>query len=829
VFLFNQALERFFADLRFAWRQILRNLSFSFVIILTLALGIGAVTAVYQVADQALFHPLPYPEANRIVMLWGRDRLKPEQRNLVSAAELRGFEENNTFSAIGGIDLKQLSFALTGAGRPRQIAAANVTPAFFEVLGEGAEIGSSLRREELSRDANSIVVVSHNLWREVLHSDPQAIGKTINLDGRAYKVIAVMPSTFHFPIRYQNEELDAWMPSSIDPMLNRPGLRVAGTLLTFAKLSTGTGLAPTQQQMNAVEGRLISTYPEMSKNRAVDVFSLKEELAGAHHEELLLLLGAVGVLLIIACFNVANLLITRGHARSQELATRISLGAGRASLLRQLLTESLLLAFLGVVCGIPIALLGSRALASYLQTEPGGTGFAHLLSSPALASHGLPLQSLAFLILVFGGTLVLSGTLPAFVLSARNKMHVVNGQMRMSLGNQSRNLRLTLMIVQIALALPLAVSALLLVRSFERLVHADPVFQVRHRLTYQITLPMASYPSPAVQARLFGSLLTKVHALAGVESAGLIGGLPLTSWMKIGEFQPDTLPATQNSDLPRAQTRSTSPEYFVVMGIPVLQGRIFEPGSEEFTPKEVVISRSLAAQYWPASNPIGHTLKLGSDDEDTPYTVVGVVGDVHQNTLEKSTGPEFYLSFHGHPDRSMGLVVNTTVDPKTMQVSVENALHSLNPELPIAHTASFDELVQEASGAQRVHLFLLTLVAALAVVLTAIGVFGLVSYFVTQRTREIGIRIALGAGRSRIFSVVAREILLLLGIGVGGGLGIALGFSGLLKHLLFGVSAFDPAMYASASLLVVACALLASVFPLVRAFHIETASILNVE
>lgn len=821
-------MERFFADLRFAWRQILRNLSFSVVVILTLALGIGAVTAVYQVADQALFHPLSYPEANRIVMLWGRDRLKPEQRNLVSAAELQGFEESKVFSAIGGIDLKQLSFALTGAGKPRQVAAANVTPAFFEVLGEDPEIGSSLHKDELSREANAIVVISHNLWRELLHSDPQAIGKTINLDGRAYKVIAVMPSSFHFPIRYQNEELDAWVPESIDAMLKRPGLRVAGTLLTFAKTPAGSALVQVQQQMNTIQGRLISTYPEMSKNRTVDAFALKDELAGAHHEELLLLLGAVGVLLVIACFNVANLLITRGHARSQELATRISLGAGRASLLRQLLTESLLLAFLGVLCGIPIALLGSRMLASYIQTEPGGAGFAHLLSSPALASHALPLRSLFFLIAVFGGTLVLAGTLPAFLLSARNKMHVVNGQMRMSVGSQSRKLRLTLMIVQIALALPLAVSALLLVRSFERLVHADPGFQVRHRITYQITLPIASYPSPALQARFFNSFLEKVSPIPGVESAGLIGGLPLTSWMKIGEFQPDTVPSNQSADLPRAQTRSTSSNYFAVMGIPVLRGRTFQSGSEESSPKEVVVSRSLAAQYWSGTDPVGHTMKLGSDEE-APYTIVGVVGDVHQNTLEKNTGAEFYLSFRGHPDRSMGLVVNTIVDPKTMQVSVENALHSLNPELPIAHSSSYDELVDEASGAQRVHLVLLTLVAGLAVILTAIGVFGLVSYFVTQRTREIGIRIALGAGRSRIFAVVAREILLLLGIGVAGGLAIALGFSGLMEHLLFGVSAFDPVMYASASLLIVACALTASVVPLLRAFQIEPASILKVE
>lgn len=823
------AINGLWADFRYALRRLGKSLGFSAIVILTLALGIGAVTAVFQVAEEALFHPLQYQNADRIVMLWDHEQSQSEQRLLMSATEMRELAQDKLFSAVAGIDLKQLSFALTGTGKPRQIAAAHVTHNFFNVLGVQPFLGQGFGAKAATESSEATAIISHRLWEEDFHSDPNVLGKSIDLDGVGYTVVAVMPANFRFPIRYQDEDLEAWMPESLDPMLRIPMLRNAGTMLAFARIPSGVDLVQEQQRVNAAYARLLEQHPEMNQDRVVRLYPLNDELAGAHRTELYLLLAAVAVLLLVACTNVANLLFARGVARRQELAVRVALGAERMTLVRQLLTENILLACLGTLLSLVIAKIGARMLARYIQAQPGGTGFAHLLSAPSLANNGFSGAAFLFVAGVLTLTVVLAGLAPALMLSRADGMELVNGQGRASASKQVMRMRAILLIGQISFSMVLAVGAMLLVQSFRNFIAINPGFVVQHRLTYQLTLPTAKYPSDAVQARFFHDLMARVQALPGVELAAIIGGLPLTTWMKLGPFLPDSISVSRPADMPIAQNRSVSENYFSVMEIPVLKGRTLREGAAGNSPKELVISQSLAKLYWPNASPIGHHIKFGLDPSSPTYTIVGVVGDVHQSSLDKNTGAEYYQSYWNDPDRSMGLVVKTTLAPMIMDREVQGALHSLDPEQPFAHVASFDNLVYEASQPQRIQFTLLGMISAVALLLTAIGIFGLISYLVTQRTREIGIRLALGSGRRRVISTVLKDAAKLIAVGMGAGIVIALGLSHLIRHLLFQVSAFNPAAYVGAGALVIVFALMACILPASRAARIDPVAALRME
>jgi putative ABC transport system permease protein len=821
-------LEHLFLDLKFAFRQLYRNSGFALIAVLTLALGIGAVLAVFQTADKALFQPLPYPDANRIVMLWGHDRSTPDQRALISAGEIQAFSQSKLFTAVGGIDLKQLSYALTGAGKPQQIAAVHVTPGFFQILGAHPLLGQGL--DSTSGEGNdTTAVISNRLWRDHFSSDPGVIGKSLDLDGRSYTIIGVMPADFSFPVRYQDEDIEVWMPESLDPMLNNPVMRHFGALLAFARMPPGVTLSREQEQLNAIHTQLREQFPAMNQSRVVGLYSLTDELAGPHRTELFLLMGAVVILFLITCSNVANLLIARGNARSQELAVRVALGAGRAVLIRQLVTENVLLACLGAIGAIVVAALGANALSEYVRRQPGGAGFAHLLSAPALNSRGVSIEGYLVMAGVLAVTILLAAAWPAIALSASNGLAALGGQTRTTIGTRTHRTRTVSIVSQVSLSLLLAVGAMLLVQSFERFIKIDPGFQVEHRITYQLTLPQASYPSHSRQAQFFDNFVQKVRALPGVESAALIGGPPLTSWIKMGKFLPDSLSVSRAADLPGAQTRSVSTNYFALMGIPFINGTTFREGSDQNSPPEVVVSESLAKQYWPQTSPIGHTLKFDLDANSPAYTVVGVVGDVHQNTLDQNTGAEYYLSYWNGPDRSMGVIVKTQLDETVIGREIEGALHSVDPEQPFAHVASFDELVQEASRPQRTRFILLSLISGVALLLTAVGVFGLISYLVQQRTREIGIRLALGSGRGHIVFKALKDVMELVFLGIGAGIVIALVLSHFIEHLLFKVSAFNPLVYIEAVVLLVAVALAACAIPALRAAYIDPANALRIE
>jgi putative ABC transport system permease protein len=824
----RRLFENLSGDLKFALRQLYLRRWFSVIAVLTLSLGIGAVLTVFQTADKALFQPLPYPDASRIVMLWGHDRSTPEQRALISAGEIQAFDHSGIFAAVAGIDLKQLSYALTGGGEPRQIAAVHVTPGFFQILGIQPFLGQGFRSETAGEGKDTTAIISHRLWTEYFGADRDVIGRAINLDGQSYTIVAVMPADFRFPIRYQDEDIEVWMPESLDPMLNNPVMRHFGGLLAFAKVPSGVSISTEQRQSDSIHEQLRRQFPAMNQSRVVGLYALADQIAGPHRTELFLLMGAVAILFLITCSNVANLVIARGNARTQELGVRVALGAGRAALIRQLLTENILLVCLSALGSILVVAIGSRALSEYVRRQPGGEGFAHLLSAPALSSRGVSMDT----VLVMAGVLLiavlLAAATPAVILSRAKGLSGESSLGRATGGKQASLVRTFSIVGQVSLSLFLAVGAMLLVQSFQRFVRIDPGFQVDHRTTYQLTLPVARYPSLSRQAQFFDTFKLKVRTLPGIESAALIGGPPLTSWMKMGRFLPDSLSVSRAADLPLAQTRSVSENYFAVMGIPLL-GRVFQEGSDGNSPAEVVISKSLALRYWPQGSAIGHTLKFDLDANSPAYTIVGVAGDVHQNTLDQNTDAEYYLSYRNKPDRSMGLIVKTSLNESVIAREIEAALHSIDPNQPLAHVASFEELVREASQAQRTRFILLSLISGTALLLTAVGVFGLISYVVQQRTREIGIRLALGSGRSRIVLKTLKDVMQFVLLGVGVGTVMALMLSRFIEHILFKVSAFNPVVYLEAITLLVAVALAACAIPALRAAYIDPAITLRIE
>jgi putative ABC transport system permease protein len=737
-------------------------------------------------------------------------------------SELNG----KSFSAVAAIDLRQLSFALIGSGPPRQIAAARITPGFFDILGASPLLGHIF---SLETESNGTAIISYQLWKDHFHSDRAVLGKRIDLDGVSYTVVAVMPESFRFPIRYQDDDLEVWMPESLDPIARNADQRTIGLFLTLAKLPTGSNIAEQQGRLNSMYARYVAQSPDIARNRVISLYALDDELAGSHRTELLLLLGAVTVLLLIACTNVASLLFARGNSRAQEMAVRVALGAGRRVLLRQLFIENILLACCGAFCAVFVAIAGVHILSVYMQAQPGGYGFSHLLSVPSLGSAGFPITAFLFMAGILTITILLAGLSPALTLSRADGLEAMKGQFRTSSGRQAVRWRAVLLTGQISLSLVLAIAGVLLIRSFERLVTTNPGFEVEHRLTYQLTLPSAKYPSGMAQARFYQTLLEKTASLPGVQSAAVIGGLPLTTWLKQGQFLPDSLSVSRTVDMPSAQNRSVSANYFEVMGIPFLSGHSFGKGTEQNPPKEIVISESLAHQYWPHDSAVGHFIRFDLIQKSPTYTIVGVVGDVHQNTLDKSTGPEYYVSYWNDPDRSMGLVLRTKVDKTSMQRTVEAALHSIDPDQPFAHVASFNDPVQDVSRPLHTRFMLFSIISGIALLLVSVGIFGLISYLVAQRTREIGIRMALGAGRWRVVLAVLEDALKLVGLGICIGGVIALSLSWVLKGLLFEVSPWDWMSYATASVVVVVLAIAACIVPAYWASRIHPSIALRTE
>jgi putative ABC transport system permease protein len=800
----GRPLEAFWQDFRFGLRVLGRQPGFSAVAMLALALGIGANTAIFSVVNGVLLRPLPFRDPGRIVTVWQRDAQTGNDRERVSPANFLDYRERNrVFEGMAA--LRPYGLDYTGEGEPETWPAWLVTEGFFEVVGAGALHGRTFLPEEYRPDGANAVVLGHGLWRRKFGADPAVVGRSVVLDGRPHTIVGVMPPEFHFT---QEREL-------IAPVVfgeQERARRGATYLGVIARLEPGVSVEQAEADMGAVAARLAEEYPQVNRRMGAAVLPLDEHMVGHVRPALLVLLGAVGFVLLIACANVATLLLARGAARERELAVRAALGAGRARLARQLLTENLALALLGGLLGLLLAWWG--------------VGFVRALNPgdlPRIEQVRLDGEVLGFALAASLLTALAFGLLPAARLSRPDVGGVLGGAGRRAPGLGRRSLGGALVATEIALALVLLAGAGLLVRSFARLTQVDPGFSAENVLTLQVHVYDLN-PEPRQQAAYFERALERLRALPGVAAAGAGSAPPF-----IGEggieidapFAIDRRPQPGPGEEPTAFHSVTTDGYFAALGIPLLRGRLFTAADHEEGAPVVLINETMARRYWPGEDPVGQTITVRRLGGAVSREIVGVVGDVRHTGLDSVPRAEIFLHHLQAPFGSMTFVVRAASDPLALLPAVKQEIWAVNKNQPFYSVRAMDELVSESLGGRRFSLVLLGSFAAVALSLAGVGVYGLVSFSTRQRTHEIGVRMALGARPGDVLRSVIGEGLLLALPGVVLGLAGAFVLTRFLEGMLFGVAPRDPATFVAISVLLLAVAVLASYLPARRATRID--------
>ena len=791
-------------DLAYAFRRLRQAPGFTLVAVATLALGIGANSAIFSIVNAVLLSPLPFEEPERLVMVsqvWeGRPTVYSPQNflDLEAAAQ--------SFAALAVVD--QSGVTLTGRGAPERIEGAEVGAPFFRVLRVQPVLGRGFLPGENEPGHDKVAVLSHRLWRERFGGDPGIVGQSVQLNRESYAVIGVAPPGFAYP-----EGASIWTPMEYDEQL-RTKSRGAWYLTVIGRLGPGVTLAHAREEVSTIAARLAAQYKEINEGVGGTVRSLHEATVGSSRTALLVLLSAVGLVLLIACVNVANLLLARAAAREGELAVRAALGAGRGRLLRQLLTESLLLAALGGAAGI---LLASLSLDTLLALQPEGVRrLGEVRIDQAVVAFAAGLAVL---------TGMLFGSVPALQLLRRATSQSLREGGRGLLAGRGHRLRGGLVVGQIALAMVLLAGAGLLFRSFVRLRQVDPGFRAPGALTFRIALPQSAYGDEARRVAFFDELLPQLGALPGVRSAGMVMGLPMGGTRINLSFEVQGRPALPLAQQPSMEMRVASPGYFEAMGIPLLRGRGFTPDDREGSTQVVVLSRSAVRRFFPGEEPLGKSIRMGwRRGEGKPPAggeVVGVVGDVKELGLAEEYPPEIYLPYAQLPVESMDVLLRTAVSPMTLATGAARVVHGLDPELPVARLRTLDEIVARSVSQPRFYMLLLGAFAATALFLAALGIFGVMSYAVVQRSREISIRVALGADPAHILGTVLGQALRLAVLGVGAGLAGAVALSRTIASLLFELSPTDPATLGAVAVLLASVALLASYLPARRATRVD--------
>jgi putative ABC transport system permease protein len=792
-------------DLAYALRRLRRAPGFTLVAVATLAVGIGANAAIFSVVNAVLLRSLPFPEAERLVSVSQTWEGKPTgvyspQNFLDMEASARSFEKLAVHDSAG--------VTLTGRGQPARIDGTQVAASFFEVLRVKAAHGRTFDAGENEPGHTKVAVLGHGLWRERFGGDPAVVGQAVQLDRETYTIVGIAPAGFAFPERTQ-----IWTPAEYDAQF-RSKSRGAWYLGVIGRLKPGATVAQAQDEVATIHARLAREYPNDDEGVGGSVQSLQESMVGDSRRALLVLLGAVGLVLLIACVNVANLLLARVAARENELAVRTALGAGRARLVRQLLTESVTLSLLGGGAGI---LLAAVSLDALLALQPAGV--------PRLGEVVVDRTVVAFSLLLAAVTGLVFGVFPALEVARRPTAQSLREGGRGILHGRGHRLRSGLVVGQMALAMMLLAGAGLLLRSFSQLRNVDPGFRTDNALTFRVSLPDGAYQDEAPRAAFFDALLERVSALPGVHQAGAIMGVPLGGLRYSFSFEIQGRPPLPPAQQPSMQVRVVSPDYFDTMGIPLLRGRVFERRDVEGAPPALVISESAARRYFPGEEPLGQFIKLGwGRGEGKPKAggeVVGIVGDVKDVGLDQEAPPECYLAHAQMPVSTMDLVLRTNVAPRSLVPSVEKEVRALDPELPVARVATLEDVVARSISEPRFYMVLLGAFALMAVFLAALGIFGVMSYAVVQRSREIGIRVALGARPADVLRMVLVHAAGLVAGGVVAGLLGSLALSRTIRSLLFELSPTDPATLGGMSALLAAVALLASYLPARRATRVD--------
>jgi predicted permease len=783
-------------DVRHALRTLIRNPGFTVVIVLTLALGIGANTAIYSVVNAVLLRSLPYPDPDRLVRLWSTHSRTNRWGDWVSYPDFRDWREQNR----GFEDMAAYRFWLfnvTGGEYPEVVLGVYVTHNLFSVLRTGPMLGRSFLSEEDQPGRNQVVILSFGLWQRRFGSDPGLVGRTVTIDGQSHSVVGIMPRGFGFPVR----ETDVWIPHGPLEELQQ---RESHNFRVVARLKPGVTVEQAQANMDAIAGGLAERYPS-NRDLGVKVLGLQHTLTNEVRQPLIILLGAVGLVLLIACANVANLLLARGVARRRETAIRQAIGAGRWRLIRQSLTEDVLLALLGGVAGLLLALWGVQFLIGLAPDIPG------------LEQTTIDPQVLAFTLLLSVATGLMFGTAPALQGSKVDLTDALKeAGTRSTAGSAHSRTRGLLIITEMALASMLLVSAGLLFRSFLRVVRVDPGFNPGNVLTAMVPLSPSKYPDPRRQAAFFKEVIKRIATLPRVEAASVASSVPLVS-NDAGGFEVEGHLGRPDEIFVQAERPAITPDHFRVLGISLLKGRIFTWADNESSPEVAIISEGLSQRYWPGEDPIGKRVSFNSRNGERVWRqVVGVVNDVKHDGLETRSYPAIYVPMLQFPSPFGVLSVRAT-DPSGLAGAIRREVMAVDKDVPVFRVQTMDRLISDSVSRRRFQMMVLAIFASLALALAAAGIYGVMTYSVSQRTHEIGIRVALGAASGDVLTLILRQGLVLTLAGVAIGLLSSLALTRVLSGLLYGVSAMDPATFVVFPSALIVVALLACYLPARRA------------
>jgi putative ABC transport system permease protein len=798
-------VQFFWQDLRYGLRTLIKNPGFCAVAVLALALGIGPNTAIFTMVNAVLLKPLPVPEPNRVVMIWGTLLKSGFDQMPVSAADYLDWKRQaRSFDYMSAaFAIPEYGLNISGIGDPERAPAALASREFLPALGMKPIVGRNFLPEEDRPGGPPAVLISHGLWQRRFHSNPAAVGRTLTVDGVPRTVVGVVPHELGEMVR-----ADLWLPTAINP--NNPE-RQNHNYGIVARLKPGVTVAQARSEMTVIAQRLELAYPATNTGWGITLFPMAEMFTGRIRPVLLILLGAVGLLLLIACANLANLLLARAATREKEIAIRGALGAGRGRIVRQLVTESLVLAMAGGSLGLILASYGVQAMRGVVPDM-----------FPMLQHMSVDLPVLAFTFGISIATGLVFGLVPAW----RSSHTDLNTTLKEAAGRSeggggSQRIRSFLLASEVALAVLLSVSAGLLLRSFVRVMEVDPGVRTANILTMNLSLPDSRYDTPLKRATFYKSLTERLETLPGVRSAGAVWFLPLrvsilSFRIGVNPFTIQGRPPVPQDQQPQADYRMATPGYFNTMGIALRQGRLFDQHDDLDAKRVVLVNEALVRKHFAHENPLGQHIVMGK-----PIEIVGVVADAKLYGLDAPVEPAVYVPHMQHPGESMGVVVRTAGDPSAMASAVRREILKLDTGQPISDVRTMETVLSDSLMLRRAAMLMLTVFALLALTLATVGIYGLTAYSVSRRTHEIGLRVALGASRPQILRlVVGRELVTSI---IGAAIGVAAAFmlTRGLSGMLYGVTATDPLVFAGVPLLLIAISAVASYVPARKATTID--------
>ena len=803
-------IQDFAQDLHYGLRVLRKSPGFTTVAVLTLALGIGANTAIFSMVDAVLLRSLPYRDPDQLVLMFNVPLKRPDALAGISYRDFTEYRKlNPVFSGMAGNTFHDLT--LTGAGEPTIINTADVTPEIFSLLNAKPLAGRTLLADEGKQGAAAVAVLSENLWRSRFGSNPGLVGQSIALDKRSFTVVGILPASFRYPEGVPRQ--DVWISVLQDPLFgpltSQPRVGLLGVL---GRLKPGVSLAKAQAEMGTESARFAKEFPDEDSGLTIRIRPYREAVVGNVKVALLILLSAVGLLLLIACANIANLLLSQATSRAREIAVRIALGAAPARIVRQLLTESALLGLLGGLAGVLLANCAIWTLQPFLPSEIVQIGSIHV---------GGPVLAFAFLLSI--AAVLAFGLAPAILATPSNlQMNIKEGGERTG-ERGGRHVRNFLVIGEISLAMVLLVAGGLLIRSFALVTSVNPGFDPQNVTEAEVSLPQSQYSTPQQWTAFSTRLLARLHALPGFGDSALAAPLPMDRQGQASlEFRIVGSPPLPRGKSTTANYETVSPDYFRVMRIALLRGRFFSEQDSPSNPKVAIISETLARRYFPNQDPIGRQMRFGfPPNSDVSREIVGVVGDVRDVALSQKPGPVMYVPFAQAPLYGGEVIVRSSFSTSSVAAAIRQAVHSIDKDLPVTDIETFPDALGQSISRERFRTFLLGSFSAMALVLAAVGIFGVVSYSASQRRQEIGIRMAVGAQPRDVLRLIVGHgaKLALLGLGIGAVFAFLLTRS--MATLLYGVSATDPVTFSGVAIVLFGVAVTACYIPARRALRVD--------